>query len=699
MRKSLFFTVRNRSVSHDGISVIKLMFFTYWDADSDAPMWHFAEWTLSGDIVRTGFAYVMLQISGELFLMEKTGIMTDIMEMETEGVIRGSEIGVGDCGSVVKFRSNVGIEEEGNDMEGIEDIVVADSCDEGVGVVGAVDMNVNIRYLSPVKTIHTTHTVVGSNEMRVIVEEPKEGMVFRSWQEVEAYYKEYAEQMGFGVSRVQGVNSKTANKQRIASTWRCECWGKPDMRARKEAKKRAKAMGVGGSGGLVDGVVCEDELSRRKRTSKKCECEARVYARVNEDGMWVLKTVHLKHNHKIDPANSKLVKEYRMKQMTSTVKKKLMDFYEQGVPISQIHGCMATERNGNMALTVKDLQHEVYKARRLKMVGGDSVAMMENFEKMQFGNQNFFHAQRLDEEGRLKDVLWVDARSRVAYEDFGHAVCFDATYLTNEYELPFANFVGVNHHGQSLLLGCALVSHEDCDTYQEFINPLKELVYESFDPEKFQTRWAEFIAEYKLEDNEWLQSLHKESRMWVSAYMKEFFWASMKTTQRVESINWFFDGYVNRKTKLHEFPQKYCMALDQRVRDEVSADERCSKYLRRLVSGFKVEKIFQKLYTDNKFQEVQKECTRMMYCNVRGEKVLSENLIQYSVVDRVWIVPPSASEDVITDRRRTYNVTFFPMTKEVQCDCRKFETSGILCKHCIRILDENLVEDLPENTL
>ncbi|XP_021746171.1 protein FAR-RED IMPAIRED RESPONSE 1-like [Chenopodium quinoa] len=459
-------------------------------------------------------------------------------------------------------------------------------------------------------------------------------------------------------------------------------------------------MGLGGSGGLVDGV-----------------------------------SVELKHNHGIDPANSKLVKEYRMKQMTSELKKRLVDFYEQGVPISQIHSCMATERKGNMDLTVKDLQHEVYKARRLKMLGGDSVAMME----------------------RLKDVLWVDARSRVAYEDFGDAVCFDATYLTNEYELPFANFVGVNHHGQSLLLGCALVSHEDCDTfawifrqwlacmnnralkailtdqaaamrrplaevmpntvhhsciwkimskipeklgkcalYKEFVNPLKELVYESFDPDEFQTRWAEFIAEYKLEDNEWLQSLRKESRMWVPAYVKEFFWAGMKTTQRVESINRVFYGYVNRKTKLHEFPQKYCMALDQRVRDELSAYARCSKYLRRLVSGFKVEKIFQKLYTDNKFQEVQKECTRMMYCNVRGEKVLSENLIQYSGVDRVWIVPPGASEDVITNRRRTYNVTFCPMTKEVQCDCRKFETSGILCKHCIRILDENLVEDLPE---
>ncbi|XP_021718840.1 protein FAR-RED IMPAIRED RESPONSE 1-like [Chenopodium quinoa] len=460
----------------------------------------------------------VLYLKGELFVLEKIYIM----EMETESITRGSEVGVGDCGSGVKFRSNVHME------EGIEDVDDAGSC--------ALDMDV-------------------SNEIAVVVEEPKEGMVFQSWQDVEAYYKDYAEQMGFGVTRAQGVNSKMGDKKKIKVTWKCECWGKPDMRARREAKKRAKAMGLGGSNGLIDGVVCEDELSGMKRTSKKCECQTRVYAKVNEDSLWELKSVELKHNHGIDPANSKLVKEYRMKQMTSGFKKRLIDFYEQGVPISQIHGFMATERKGNMTLTVKDSQHEVYKARRLKMVGRNSVVMMEYFEKMQTENQNFFHAQRLDEEGRLKDVLWVDARSRVAFEDFGDAVCFDTTYLTNEYELLFANFVGVNHHGQSLLLGCALVSHEDCDTfawifrqwlacmnnrapkailtdqaaamrrpfaevmsntvhrwciwhimnkipeklgkcvrYQEFVNPLKELVYESFDPEEFQTRWAEFIA-------------------------------------------------------------------------------------------------------------------------------------------------------------------------------------------------------------
>ena len=42
---------------------------------------------------------------------------------------------------------------------------------------------------------------------------------------------------------------------------------------------------------------------------------------------------------------------------------------------------------------------------------------------------------------------------------------FDTTYLTNKYDMPFAAFVGVNHHGQSTLLGCTLLSNEDTETF------------------------------------------------------------------------------------------------------------------------------------------------------------------------------------------------------------------------------------------
>jgi hypothetical protein len=51
------------------------------------------------------------------------------------------------------------------------------------------------------------------------------------------------------------------------------------------------------------------------------------------------------------------------------------------------------------------------------------------------------------------------------YEYFGEVITFDTTYLTNKYDMPVAPFVGVNHHGQSILLGCALLSNEDTKTF------------------------------------------------------------------------------------------------------------------------------------------------------------------------------------------------------------------------------------------
>ena len=104
--------------------------------------------------------------------------------------------------------------------------------------------------------------------------------------------------------------------------------------------------------------------------------------------------------------------------------------------------------------------------KKLKFKDGDANAMMKYFEMMQTNNKNFFHMQRLDKHGVLQDVLWLDARSRAAYEDFGDVVCFDTTFLLNKYDLPFANFVGVNHHGQTILLGCALISRENTETFK-----------------------------------------------------------------------------------------------------------------------------------------------------------------------------------------------------------------------------------------
>jgi len=59
----------------------------------------------------------------------------------------------------------------------------------------------------------------------------------------------------------------------------------------------------------------------------------------------------------------------------------------------------------------------------------------------------------VDDESRLRNVFWAGVRCGAAYEYFGEFITFDTTYLTNKYDKHFAPFVGVNHHGQSMLLG------------------------------------------------------------------------------------------------------------------------------------------------------------------------------------------------------------------------------------------------------
>ncbi|RYR10776.1 hypothetical protein Ahy_B05g079256 [Arachis hypogaea] len=106
--------------------------------------------------------------------------------------------------------------------------------------------------------------------------------------------------------------------------------------------------------------------------------------------------------------------------------------------------------------------------------------MMNCFMRMTDINPNFFYAVKLDEECKFRSTIWVDARYRALYEYYGDVVSFDSTYSTNSREwdflyvviflcrhgLPFALFVGVNYHGKSTLLGCALLGNEKIPSYE-----------------------------------------------------------------------------------------------------------------------------------------------------------------------------------------------------------------------------------------
>ena len=128
---------------------------------------------------------------------------------------------------------------------------------------------------------------------------------------------------------------------------------------------------------------------------------------------------------------------------------------------------MVVEAGGYESLTFdeRDARNYIERARRLRLGEGDAESLQSYFMRMQAHSEKFFYVIDVDEEFRIRNLFWADARSRATYEAFGDVVSFDTTYLTNKYDMPFAPFVGVNHHGQSILLGCGLLSSEDTNTF------------------------------------------------------------------------------------------------------------------------------------------------------------------------------------------------------------------------------------------
>ena len=46
--------------------------------------------------------------------------------------------------------------------------------------------------------------------------------------------------------------------------------------------------------------------------------------------------------------------------------------------------------------------------------------------------------------------------------------------------------------------------------------------------------------------------------------------------------------------------------------------------------------------------------------------------------------------------QREHVVRFVPKEEKVTCSCKKFEFSGILCSHCLKILDINNIKHIPQ---
>lgn len=549
---------------------------------------------------------------------------------------------------------------------------------------------------------------------------PTVGLEFNSFDEAYDFYNLYAKEQGFGI--------------RVSNSW---------FRSKKKERYRAK-------------LSCSSAGFKKKseannpRPETRTGCPAMIVIRLVDSKRWRIVEVELEHNHQVSPQIKRFYKSH--KKMIIAAKKAqpppepvaevhTIKLYQTAVAKAGLNGCSNfNEREG--IIPVDNSKH-------LELKEGDAHAVYNYFCRMKLTNPNFFYLFDLDDDGRLRNVFWADARSRTAYGYFCDTVAIDTTCLANKYEIPLISFIGVNHHGQSVLLGCGFLGHESVEYfvwilkawlkcmlgrpplvivtdqckplqsavsevftnarhcycmwyimqrvpeklgglkgYETIKRQLNKAVYDSLKISEFETAWADMIKWHRLGDNKWLQTLYEDRQLWVPVYLKDIFFAGIIPIRENEGLITFFDGYVHKHTSFKEFVDKYDLALHRKHLKEAMADLESRKPSLESKTRCNFEVQLSKMYTKEIFKRFQSEVEGMYSCFNTRQVSINGPIMTYIVKERVEV---EGNEKEV----RNYEVLYETTQVDIRCICSLFNYKGYLCRHALNVLNYNGVEEIP----
>ncbi|XP_047319976.1 protein FAR1-RELATED SEQUENCE 3-like isoform X2 [Impatiens glandulifera] len=489
----------------------------------------------------------------------------------------------------------------------------------------------------------------------------------------------------------------------------------------------ARRMGFNTRIGQFSHLNSDGSLPIHEFLCSRDTCEAMLQIELKGDGKWVVTNFFKGHNHSTTCSGK--VQYLRPRRHFAGASK----------IISETYPTVGTVPSGVMS--VSEVPGAKPPLRRT--LGKFSQNLLDYFKKMQAENPGFYYAIQLDEDNRMANVFWADARSRSAYSRFGDTVTLDTTFRVNQYRVPFAPFTGVNHHEQMIIFGCALLVDESeatfvwllktflaamndqapvsivtdkdraiqsavsqvfpeshhcinkwdilregqerlalvCHAHPNFQVDLYNCINTTETVEEFELSWDYILDKYDLRRNDWLQSLYNARTQWVPVYFKNSFFAGTSLHQGFQSS--FFDGYVNQQTTLPVFFRQYERALEYSYEKEIEADYDSIYTTPVLRTPSPMEKQAATLFTRKIFSKFQEELVETF--------VYTANRIEGDATTSTYRVAK------FEDDLKAYTVTVCGSETRASCSCQMFEYSGILCRHILTVFTVTNVLTLPSH--
>ncbi|XP_065636333.1 protein FAR1-RELATED SEQUENCE 5-like [Quercus suber] len=513
------------------------------------------------------------------------------------------------------------------------------------------------------------------------IKAPTIGMKFDCDDSAYEFYKQYAHRMGFSV-RKQYVRRGSAGDVK-RRTFCCSREGERVIDRRREQ------------------VSFHHPISQ-------IGCLAQMTCQLQKDGMLEVVSFHEQHNHEFAPSPMKHMLRSNRK-ITPAQQAFADDAEKSGVSIKQTIDLLSMQVGGyeNLGFLNVDYKNHVNSKRRVALKRGDGRAVMDHFTKMQLEDPSYFYSIQLDDDNQILNIFWADSRSIVDYGHFGDVICFDTTYRTNSYGRPFAPFIGVNHHKQSIIFGAALLYDETITSFkwlfETFLSAMSgkqpktiftdqsavmanaiEDVFPESNHRLYENEWIvawnNMLETYNLTDNPWLREMFDVKEKWCMVYGRHMFTADMKSTQCSESMNSVLKKYLKPKHGLLQFFGHYSRVLSDKRSQELQAEFKMRQTTPVLLFDFEMLRHAAKLYTPEIFKMFQAEYVKIVDCTIyKASK--SDSITEYRVKYR--------------NKTQEHLVKYEASTTTVQCSCMKFSFLGILCSHALKVLDKKNVKRIP----
>lgn len=478
-----------------------------------------------------------------------------------------------------------------------------------------------------------------------------------------------------------------------------------------------------------------EELRNRKiKKSDRTKCEAQmvIKKKVLSSGAirWMVINFSDNHNHEMLDTNeiqNLISPSYRY--ISTSDRERILTLAKGGCNLGLIMRALEMEKGvepGQLKFTEKDLKNFLQASKCVNRENEGSE-LLKFFKGMKEKNPDFRYDFTVDANNKLGHISWSYLSSILAYNVFGDVVVFDTMYRLHAYDRPVGVWFGINNHGQPIFFGCVLLLDEKPDSLrwalESFIRlmdgrtpqtmvtdiniGLKEAmftalptvkhaisvwhlssklaswfsdalgsqfdkfkaeflkVYESDTEEEFEQQWNQLVTEYKVSSDRHISLLYEHRAYWVQVYVRGWFFGGLLTSGHPLSFKSFFTGLLNSSIK--DFVEQVGVAVEFQIQAGEEAASQKNNQEIKIKTCMPLEEQAATVLTHYALEMFQKEI------------MASSRFAVYETTSACYLVRHYLKPD-------GGHIVSSIMGDGIHCSCKGFETSGIICRHVLRVL-------------